>query len=297
MWWLKLIAFIALLLVFAYFAARLAGERVWDKATRELHARLAAQRVQPAAPRYEAAELQGLPEPVQRYFRAVLKDGQRIVTAARLSHRGTFNLSANGDNWKRFESQQRVAARPPGFVWDGRITVLPGFVARVHDAYLAGEGILHPALMGLVPLGGQQDRSELARGELMRFLAEAAWYPTALLSSQGVRWIPVDDRSARAILSDGDIEVALGFAFGAEGLIERVRADVRARLVAGRIEHLPWEGRFWNYVERSEMRIPLEGEVAWITPGRAAPYWRGTLTSIAFEFAEEGTSSELPASP
>lgn len=39
---------------------------------------------------------------------------------------------------------------------------------------------------------------EVAQGELMRFFAEAAWYPTALLPSQGVRWQAVDDTSARA---------------------------------------------------------------------------------------------------
>ena len=40
----------------------------------------------------------------------------------------------------------------------------------------------------------------MAEGELMRFLAEAAWYPTALLPSQGVRWQGADERSAFATL-------------------------------------------------------------------------------------------------
>ena len=37
----------------------------------------------------------------------------------------------------------------------------------------------------------------------MRFFA--AWYPTALLPRQGVRWEAVDDRSARATLEEGDV--------------------------------------------------------------------------------------------
>jgi hypothetical protein len=46
----------------------------------------------------------------------------------------------------------------------------------------------------------------------------------------------------------------------------------------------PWEGRWWNYAARDGIRVPLEGEVAWILPGGARPYWRGRLTRIAYEF-------------
>ena len=46
-----------------------------------------------------------------------------------------------------------------------------------------------------------QGSDELARGEFMRWFAEAPWYPTALLPSQGVRWQAVDDTSAQATLA------------------------------------------------------------------------------------------------
>src|SRR3712207_6139748 len=66
--------------------------------------------------------------------------------------------------------------------------VMPGLPVRVHDAYVAGEGILHASLLGLFPVVDMRGTSDVAEGELMRFFAEAAWYPTALLPSQGVRW-------------------------------------------------------------------------------------------------------------
>jgi hypothetical protein len=46
--------------------------------------------------RYDARELEGLPAPVQRYFRAVLKDGQPIITAVTIDIAGTFNMSPTG---------------------------------------------------------------------------------------------------------------------------------------------------------------------------------------------------------
>ena len=47
---------------------------------------------------------------------------------------------------------------------------------------------MHGAVLGLVTVVDMADTPELARGELMRFFAEAAWYPTALLPSPVVRF-------------------------------------------------------------------------------------------------------------
>jgi len=43
----------------------------------------------------------------------------------------------------------------------------------------------HASLFGLISLANWRGTPEVAQGELMRFLAEAAWDPTALLPSQG----------------------------------------------------------------------------------------------------------------
>ena len=63
------------------------------------------------------------------------------------------------------------------------------------------------------------------------------------------------------------------------------RAESRARVVDGKTESAPWQGRFWNYTERDGMQVPLDGEVAWMLPEGAKPYWRGTSTALSYEFA------------
>ena len=118
----------------------------------------------------------------------------------------------------------------------------------------------------------------------MRFLAEAAWYPTALLPSQGVHWTPVDDRHARATLADGDMRISLTFSFGTDGLIEAVRAEDRGRMVKGKTVPTPWEGRWNQCVDRDGMQVPLEGEVGWILPEGCKPYWRGRVTRLEYEY-------------
>ena len=66
--------------------------------------------------------------------------------------------------------------------------MFPGLVTYVHDTFIGGEGRLHASMLGLFTVADVQGGGEIARGELMRYLAEAIWYPTALLPSQGVRW-------------------------------------------------------------------------------------------------------------
>lgn len=262
------------------------GAYRWDAETRELRARLESARV-PGRPRtVDFRELEDLPAPVQRFFRMALTEGRPLVAAVRLRHGGTFNMGEAVDQWRAFTSDQLVVARRPGFDWDGRIAMMPGLAARVHDAYIAGEGLLHASLFGLFSLAEVQGATAMAEGELMRFLAEATWYPTVLLPSQGVRWQAVDDRAALATLTDGGLSVTLQFAFNESGLIETVQAEARGRMMNGDVIPTPWKGRFWNYGERDGMRIPLDGEVAWLLPTGAKPYWRGRISEIAYEFAQ-----------
>ena len=260
------------------------GSRLWNSSTAEMHARMEAARLPVERMTYSPDELVGLPAPVQKYFRAVLKHGQPIVSGVHIKLSGTINMSATGEKWKRFTSTQQVVVRRPGFDWEGRIEMMPGLTGRVHDAYIAGEGILYVTLFGLVSLANLRGTPEIAQGELVRFLAEAAWYPTALLPSHGVQWRAVDGHSARATLKDGETSVTLLFRFDENGLIESVRADARGRTVAGVVIPTPWEGRWSNYEWRDGMCIPTWGEVAWLLPEGPHPYFRGRITSLSYEF-------------
>jgi len=289
---MTVIAWLALalgVLAVAWIALAAYGRLRWAMATQALLRQLEADRQPASTSRYNARELEGLPAPVQRYFRAVLWDGQPIVTAVTVQHAGTFNVTAleGRERWMAFTSEQRVITNRPGFVWNARISMAPGIAVLVHDAYAGGVGTLHPAVLGVFSLTNQHGTGDIARGELMRFMLEAAWYPTALLPSQGVRWVAVDAESADATMVDGDIRMTMRFFFGADGLIESVRADARGALVGDKVVMMPWEGRMSYYQQRDGLRVPLTGEAAWLTQGGRKPYWRGTITSATYEFAAQ----------
>jgi hypothetical protein len=284
--WLKAILLTCLVLAVALVVALVYGASRWEGGTKALRTQLRSAGVPITPATYDPRELEGLPPPVQRYFRAALTAGQSIVAAARVTQEGQFDVGTTQAEWRPFTSNQLVITRRPGFDWDARVRLAPGVHVFVHDAYVAGEGALHAALFGLITVADLRGTPEVAEGELMRFLAEAAWYPTALLPSQGVRWDAVDDTSARASLVDGTTTVSLEFRFDAEGLILTVYAAARARTVNGALVATPWQGRFWAHDVRDGMRIPMEGEVAWLLPGGPSPYWRGRVTALVYELAQ-----------
>jgi hypothetical protein len=83
------------------------GDRRRKRTTEEMLARLEAARLHDGIKTFDPDELIGLPAPVRRYFQVALTRGQGIVSAVRIEHTGTFNMSARGEDWKRFASVQR----------------------------------------------------------------------------------------------------------------------------------------------------------------------------------------------
>ena len=238
---------------------------------------------------YDARELEGLPAPVQRYFRAVLKDGQPCVSAVTIEMAGTINMSATGEQWKPFTSKQRVvtsvAGSSPGFIWDAQISMLPGIKVHVVDSYIAGKGLVQAAMLGLFTVADMGGDGEMARGEFMRYFAETPWYPTALLPSQGVQWAAVDGTSANATIVDGSVTLTLLFHFNDAGLIDSVRAEARAGMVGKEMVMRPWECGLSDYQVRDGMTVPISGTAAWMRPDGRKTYFRGTVKTLTYEWA------------
>ncbi|MEK0179684.1 MAG: hypothetical protein EAZ78_09510 [Oscillatoriales cyanobacterium] len=280
--WINWIAIIGVFIVVSLGIVAIYGSYRWQSDTDRLRAKLTNGRRTIKPPIYDQKEIEGLPAPVQRFFRTVIKDGQPIVAAVKLSQQGQFNLSETEDKWMPFTATQIAIAQRPGFDWDARIQMAPGVNAFVHDTYLLGEGNLHASLLGLFTVAKMHGTPELNQGELLRFFAEATWYPTALLPSQGVLWEAIDDTSARGTLTDGTTTVSLVFTFNAEGAIATIRAQARYR---DKVTAMPWCGRFWEYSVQNRMLIPLEGEVGWEHPEGTRLYFKGRITEINYEFA------------
>jgi hypothetical protein len=103
-WRLRKVLIIAFALL-AAMAAALSGALVlgshrWNAETQGLRARLDAARLPVRPQTVSFRELEGLPAPVQSFFRAVLTDGQPMVAEVHMRHTGTFNMGEAADRWK-----------------------------------------------------------------------------------------------------------------------------------------------------------------------------------------------------
>lgn len=230
---------------------------------------------------FDVSQLAGLPAPVARYLAFALSPGQSIIARAHLRSSGTF--AAKPNVWAPFTAEQEVRTEPPEFVWNARIAMMPLVPVRVRDRYIGGEGSMRAAVAGLIPIVNQHGTPEMAAASLQRFLAEAVWYPTALLPGEALWWSAIDDRNARVTLTDGPTTVSLDVTFGTAGEIETV-STMRYRDVRGTPILTPWVGHHGDYRRVSGMMIPTSGEVAWVQPTGPEAYWRGRLISATFDW-------------
>lgn len=253
----------------------------WHAGARRARARLADSRQ--GLPACCTGDWRALPLPVQRYLRRAIGPATRPAGSVRLAQEGTFNVSESGERWLPFSAEQLVVLRRPGFVWEARLGMLPGAPVLVRDSYLEGGGLTEARLLGLWPLASVHGGGEIARGQLIRFLAESPWYPAVLLPGNGVEWAEADWRSARASLRDGAVRAEVTFVFGEDDFVLAVHAADRPRASGGRLAPAPWIGRFGSYAERDGFFVPLEGEVSWATAEGPRPYWRGRIVRIEYD--------------
>jgi hypothetical protein len=265
-------------------AVGIAGRR-WRDDTQQLVDRLTHGAVGADAATVSFAELEGLPKPVQRYFRRAIIEGLPCIETARIVQTGTFNLGRNGDDWHTYDATQTYRVRSPGYVWDARIHLGPFADVRVRDAYVAQRGTMRGTFLPFVDLVNENDTHELNEGALQRYLAEAVMFPTALLPSQGVSWAPIDETHAWATIVDGDATARLQFEFANTGEVAAVSTPSRYRTKDHRYVSTPWGGRFRRYETAYAMRVPSEAEVFWVIDGTPRRYLTLSVRSFRYGFA------------
>jgi hypothetical protein len=224
--------------------------------------------------------LDSLPGPVARYLRWALPEtpSMRLV---RLEQRGTLRTDTQSERWMPFEAEHLVAPGAVAFVWNARVTVAPLLHVRVRDAYLHGEGSGHVSLLSAIGISAASGTPEMNSGSLHRFLAEAVWYPVALLPGPALQWSPIDSTRALATLTDHGISVSLEFRFADTGEVTGIHTPSRWGTFGGGYEQRPWEGHFRHYTRTNGFRVPTEGEVGWYVDDEWRAVWTGTILEFA----------------
>jgi len=227
--------------------------------------------------------LESLPPPVARYLRRAFPRGPVAIPIARLEQRGELRTEVDGPRWLPFEATHVITPSAPGFVWNARVQMAPLLHVRVRDALVQGHGSGQVALLSAWPIDSAAGDIAMNSGSLHRFLAEAVWYPTALLPSSRLQWSGVNDSTALATLTDHRMTVSLEFRFNAADEVAAIYTPGRWGTFHGQHQQRPWEGHFRNYRVQGDVVVPSEGDVGWYVDGRWEPVWRGKIIRTAYE--------------
>jgi len=281
MFW-KIVIGVVVLLVLGVGTTLFVADRLFDLSVRRTVERLA--RAQAEAPAPAASPGPGadaLPEPVRRYLRFAVPKGRAPIADARVEHGGTFRLGPE-QPWLPMEAVEHFFTRPPAFIWNARVRMAPGIAVAVRDSYVDGHGGVDARLMALVPVA-RAAGPEVDTSALLRWLAEAVWFPTALRAGPGLRWEAVDGTHARAVVTDGPLRATAVFTFAKDGRITAMESADRYRTVGTAQVRTPWLGRYADYREFGGVMAPTRAEVAWKLERGEFVYARVEITRIAYD--------------
>lgn len=165
---------------------------------------------------FSEGELQGLPDPVDRYFRASIAPGTPLARSVRLRMHGSVRV---GKWWLPFRAEQ-ILSPLHGYLWAAR-------VARVvvgSDRYIDGDGAMEWKLLGRIRLM-HAEGPDVSRSAAGRAGAEAVWVPTALLPRFGVAWSARDQHHITARYRVDDLDLTLDYALDHHARVRSIALD------------------------------------------------------------------------
>jgi hypothetical protein len=228
---------------------------------------------------FAALERANLPPVVRAYLRRSLPDATRFPRIASLGQRGGFRLKA-GAPFMAMRAGQLFSVQAPGLVWHADLSIVPGLPIEVRDSLLDGRGLFGGRVFGLFTVAAGEG-PDVDEATLVRYLSESVWFPYALLPSDWLRWEAVDQRSARALLTDRGRTVAGVFSFDAESRPIAFDAK-RPRDVHGAAVPTPWHVDLGAHARMAGVELPTSGAVSWELPEGKFEYGRFEVVELAF---------------
>ena len=226
-------------------------------------------------------QLAGLPEPVRRYLTFAQVVGKEPIRTVCLKQHGAMPMGEGG-TWHPLTAEQYVTTTPPAFLLYGTLHPLPLVSVSATDKYADGHGTMQITALSFIPLGTAQG-PEMDQGELLRYLGETAWFPTALLADY-IRWEAIDAQRAQATISLPGISASAIFHVDEQGrythlTAERYREEHKQQVLR------PWIGRWGDYREVHGFRIPMAAEASYTLTSGEFSYFRGEVTAIEYNRA------------
>ena len=225
---------------------------------------------------FHKSQLDNLPEPVQRYFNHILKDGQPYISYARIKHKGQFRPGFD-KNWMNIHGEQYATTGKPGFIWKGTTSM---FVAR--DMYIADKGRLIVSLFSLYKIADARGEA-YNQGELLRWLGESILYPTNFLPGKRLQWEAIDSQTAKLGYNYSGLSLYFIVTFNETGEI----TEMVTKRAMDEKKSETWVIKSSDYKEINNVLVPTTFDVLWRLEKGDFSYARFNMTEIEYDKPEK----------
>lgn len=267
----------AMVLALAVWRSSLRTEREIDA----LEARVAAICSAAPAPAVSAeADFAALPAPVQRSFAYVFRGPVKAHGMVRIEADGDFRRPQT-ETFAPTTAGQVIAVGTPALMFSATTPVGPLLWARAFDFFAEGEMVMSARILSTLTVVDERGSPELDLVSLRRWLLESALYPQALLPGGPVRWEPIDETRARAVVEARGRRATMIAHVDAVGRMTSMTAEEDSDPT------MSYHGS-GEHVSRSDHRqvdgqmIPMRFVISRVADGARHPFWDGTITSIRF---------------
>lgn len=177
----------------------------------------------------------------------------------------------------RFRAKQTINLRRLEFEWQAGTG--PFGMISVTDALKDAEANLEVRAIRCLPLGRVRGGAAAVKGEIMRYLADLAWAPDAILHNPSLTWSVINDQIMRVSAGRDHAIGTVELRMDENGLIGAVFAHDRPRKEGPGFVERPWHGRLFDYKQYHARWLPFSGEVGWIVNGQQFIAWRAEVLS------------------
>jgi hypothetical protein len=204
--------------------------------------------------------LEGLPAPVERFYRQVYGDRVPVIESAVISGRATLRPVMR---FPAFPSRFRfthIAGQDYRHYLEATIFGMP--LIKGNEHFLNGKGHLD-----LGPIGVSQGPNT-DQGANLGLWAESVWLPSIWITDPRVRWEAVDDVTALMVVPFGDQEERLVMRFDPQTGMLRFLEAMRYREATDEAKIL-WICEAMEWTEIDGYSLPGVGRITWFDQGAA----------------------------
>ena len=144
------------------------------------------------------ADIEVLPQNVQRWLKYAQIIGKEKVTSVRLKQKATMRLEID-KRWMPVQAEQYFTTEEPSFIWKANIKMAPLFHIVGRDIYTEGKGNMLIKFLSLFNVANSKGK-KINQGTLLRYLAEMVWFPTAVVNNF-ITWEEIDTKHAKATMT------------------------------------------------------------------------------------------------